>query len=458
MRLLNSYIAAIFFIALTGCTKLIEVKAPVDQLVSSTIYQDSATAAAAITGLYAELYNAVGGGSGGSIFGHRITTLPARLADELIPVQNTFDIFYTNSLVPTDPDVSEMWSMPYTFIYYANSIIEGLEESSLSATLKQQLTAEAKFTRALCHFYLVNYFGKVPLITKTKVSETNTAPAADVKDVYNQIIKDLIDARDGLAADYHVSGGDRTRVNASAASALLARAYLYTEQWSLAESEASKVIANTTLYTLLDDPAKVFLANSGEAIWQFYSNANGMTYEAVEMVVTGIGVPKYRLNDHLYHTFEPNDQREKSWIDSVNVLGTWYTYPAKYRSITPNNSEYSTILRLAEQFLIRAEARAQQEKIRDAQDDLDVIRTRAGLPGTTADDKPSLLLAIEHERQAELFCEWGHRWLDLKRTGRATAILGQEKAAGWQSTDVLFPIPQAAINTNTNLKQNDGYH
>jgi hypothetical protein len=255
-----------------------------------------------------------------------------------------------------------------------------------------------------------------------------------------------------------VSGGDRTRVNTFAASAMLARVYLYTEQWSLAETEASRVIANNSLYNLMDDPSQVFLANSGEAIWQFYSNANGLTYEAVELVATGLGIPKYDLNDQLYHAFEPGDLRKKAWIDSANVLGTWYTYPAKLRSITPNNSEYTTILRLGEQFLIRAEARAQLEKIGDAQDDLDAIRHRANLLPTTAGDKASLLLAIEHERQVELFCEWGHRWLDLKRTGRADAVLGAEKSAGWQSTDVLFPIPQSAINTNKSLHQNDGYH
>ena len=455
MRQIILYIAIILA---TGCTKLIEVKAPVDQLVSSTIYQDSSTAQAAVYGLYSEMYNAINSNAAGSVFGYRITTLPARSADELISVQNTFDNFYTNSLVPTDFDVSEMWSMPYNFIYIANSVIEGVEGSPLSATLKQQLMAEAKFARAFCHFYLVNYFGKIPLITTTKVSESNTAPAAEIKDVYAQIVKDLTDARDGLAADYHWSGGDRTRVNNAAASAMLARVYLYLGEWSQAETEATKVISNTSLYTLLTDPGEVFLANSQEAIWQFYSNANGFTYEARQLVPTGVGVPTYALNEHLYHAFEPDDLRKINWIDSVNVLGTYYTYPKKYRSIVNTNAEYETVLRLGEQYLIRAEARARQEKVGEAQDDLDAIRNRANLPPTVANDKSSLLLAIEHERQVELFCEWGHRWLDLKRTGRATAVLAPVKGAGWQSTDVLYPIPQAAINTNTNLDQNEGYH
>jgi hypothetical protein len=114
------------------------------------------------------------------------------------------------------------------------------------------------------------------------------------------------------------------------------------------------------------------------------------------------------------------------------------------------------MLRLAEQYLIRAEARAQLENIPGAQEDLNAIRSRAGLPDTDADDKASLLLAIERERQAELFAEGGHRWLDLKRTNRADAVLGPLKA-DWQTPDALFPIPDAERQLNPNLTQNDGY-
>jgi hypothetical protein len=93
----------------------------------------------------------------------------------------------------------------------------------------------------------------------------------------------------------------------------------------------------------------------------------------------------------------------------------------------------------------------------DAQLDLNIVRTRAGLPNTIANDKNSLLSAIEHERQVELFAEWGHRWFDLKRTGRADAILGIEKAPNWQFTDALYPIPFSELQFNPTLTQNPGY-
>ncbi|MFY0255507.1 RagB/SusD family nutrient uptake outer membrane protein [Chitinophaga sp. 30R24] len=169
-------------------------------------------------------------------------------------------------------------------------------------------------------------------------------------------------------------------------------------------------------------------------------------------------MPNYAINNILYNAFELGDTRKSKWINSITVLGSAYLYPYKYKSRTNNNAEFEMVLRLAEQYLIRAEARAQQNNTSQAKEDLDVIRLRAGLTGTTATDKNSLLLAIEHERQVELFCEWGHRWLDLKRTNRSTAIIGTEKPAGWQDTDVLYPIPQSAVSTNSKLSQNKGYH
>ena len=445
-------------LGLIGCDKIIEVHTPVDQLVSSTIFQDSVTAQTAINGLYSAMYNSPGGTYSG-FYKANSSILPGESADELAPQTSSLDDFFNNSLQPGNTNVTGIWGDSYNLIYIANSIIEGSQGSStLTTTLKQQLTAEAKFIRAFCHFYLVNYFGKVPLITTTLVSSTNTAPATSADSVYLQIIKDLTEARDALATDYSWSGGDRTRVNSWTASAMLARVYLYTSQWALAEAEATKVIGNTGLYTLVTDPNQVFLANSQEAIWQFYTNVLGYTYMALETYPSGLSVPTYALNNILYNAFESGDLRKTDWIDSVAVSGTYYTFPYKYKANTNTGTEYAMVLRLGEQYLIRAEARAQQNNVAGAQADLDVIRTRATLPATTASDKASLLLAIEHERQVELFLEWGDRWLNLKRTARADAVLGMEKPAGWQATDTLYPIPQSAISTNPNLVQNNGYN
>ena len=121
--------------------------------------------------------------------------------------------------------------------------------------------------------------------------------------------------------------------------------------------------------------------------------------------------------------------------------------------------DLSTVLRLAEQYLIRAEARAKQGKItgvNSAESDINVIRNRAGLGNTTANTQADILLAVEQERKSEFFTEWGHRWFDLKRTGRTTAILSPYKP-NWQASKELFPIPESQLINDPNITQNPGY-
>jgi hypothetical protein len=119
--------------------------------------------------------------------------------------------------------------------------------------------------------------------------------------------------------------------------------------------------------------------------------------------------------------------------------------------------EYTMVLRTAEQYLIRAEARARQNNLDGARSDLDSIRLRAGLsPLPDNLNQAQLLLAVEQERRVELFAEWGHRWLDLKRTGRALTVLSAEKP-DIDENDLLLPIPASSINANVFLEPNPGY-
>jgi len=197
-----------------------------------------------------------------------------------------------------------------------------------------------------------------------------------------------------------------------------------------AEMQASGVINNTALYGT-SSLNQVFLKNSQEAIWQVQPvNIGWNTPDAQIFILspaspmTGTLNPVY-LSPQILAAFEPGDRRRTNWIDSVTANGIIYYYPYKYKSATFNApvTEYEMILRLGEQYLIRAEARARQNNIPGAQADLNLIRTRAGLSSTTANDQSALLAVIGHERQAELFTEWGHRWLDLKRSGEIDAVI-----------------------------------
>jgi hypothetical protein len=177
------------------------------------------------------------------------------------------------------------------------------------------------------------------------------------------------------------------------------------------------------------------------------------------------------LNRDLWEDFETHDLRKLSWISSVTSNGTSYHFPYKYkimRSNTTNSpvNEYNTVMRLAEQYLIRAESRVRQGNSPGAISDLDKIRERAGLP-LVKDINPSmgedeLKAMILKEKRIELFTEWGHRWLDLKRIGKVDEVMANitpKKGGGlvWKSYQQYYPISLSELNLNPNLTPTPGY-
>lgn len=246
-------------------------------------------------------------------------------------------------------------------------------------------------------------------------------------------------------------------------SAFLAKVHLYRQEWQAAYDAANAVIG-TGIYSLETNLNNVFLDGSNEAIWQLPAmGAYTATAEAGQFVPYASGVvPPYPLSVHLLNAFESGDQRLQNWAGAAVIAGnpTIY-YPYKYKVKNPGGSatEDFMIFRLGEQYLIRAEAAAHLGHGTDALADVNVVRARAGLGASTADpsDQAAVLNAIMHERQVELFCEWGNRWFDLNRTGTATAVLGSEKT-GWQPYLALYPVPAPQIQLNHFLNPNPGYN
>jgi len=256
----------------------------------------------------------------------------------------------------------------------------------------------------------------------------------------------------------------------------LARVYLYTEDWTNAAMEANSIIENSGLFTLSADLDNVFTCNSEEAILQWQMDTNYPTYsataEGAEILPAFENVPpQYYISEQLLASFEPKDRRRTSWLDSINAGGIAYFAPYKYkigvREAVPGGraTEYCTVLRLAEQYLIRAEARANGAPggLSAAIQDLNFIRSRSMLADYSGPiDKIAVLNSIYHERQIELFVEWGHRWLDLKRIGKVDSVMNvatPKKIGGhkWNRYQQLYPIPQTERNFNPNLTQNAGY-
>jgi len=320
------------------------------------------------------------------------------------------------------------------------------------------LIGEVKFIRGFVFFNLTNLYGPVPLVISTDYHQNQILPRSSSDTVYAHIVNDLKDARNLLSVNYPTAG--RFRPNRYSASALLAKVYLYQKNWPETETIATQVI-DAGMYSLEPDLNNVFLTGSNETIWKLSSVIPGLeTWEGYFFVPTSSDVvPSYIITDTLLNAFEYGDERRQKWLNKNTVNGNDYYYPDKYKlgydGLSVPMEDY-VVFRLSEQYLIRAEARAHEGNLSGAMSDLNLIRNRAGLQNIVSTDQASLLSAIQHERHVELFCEWGNRWFDLKRTGKATEVLSLIKS-GWQPNDTLYPIPQIELNSNPFLTQNPGY-
>lgn len=446
----------VVIVIFSSCKKFVEVANPINQVVSSEVFSNDATATASVVGLYSQMMQTnlylVNGG---------VSVYPGLSADEIYNTSTNASLDpFTQNVIPSNSNIiqTNLWRYGYNYIYQANACIEGLNSSTgVSAPLKQQLIGEMKFARAFCYFYLVNLFGDVPLETTTNYQTNENLPRTPTVTVYKQIVADLTDAQNLLMAAYPTSGP--VRPNLWAATALLARVYLYQQDWKDAETQATNII-NSGQYSLVSNLNNVFLANSPEAIWQLmpvlgtFNTAEGATFIPSSTSVK----PTYALNQYLLNAFETGDQRKGAWLKSNTVSGTPYYYPYKYKvGSSSSKTEYNTILRLAEQYLIRAEARAEQNNIAGAVSDVNVIRQRAVLSQLPTNlSQSACLSAIAQENRIEFFTECGHRWFDLKRTGQINTVLSAEKT-GWSANAALYPLPSNDINLNPLLIQNPGY-
>jgi hypothetical protein len=493
---------SVLIISGSSCKKLVETPPPSNSITESNVFTVDATAIASLNGIYISMNENFQPFQGNN----SISLLAALSADELTLYNGItsgyYYGYYRNQLSATlgTPFAgSEHWTPLYRFVFRCNAAIDGLNKSSsLTPLVKQQLLGEAKFMRAFFYFYLVNTFGDVPLALTTNADANTLLSRSPKADVYKQIIADLKEAEELLGDNFLAptllsSTGERVRPTKWAASAMLARAYLYTNDYTNAELKSSAVINYTSLFGPISSVPlnSVFLKNSKEAIWQlqptvqFFNTQEAKTFVIPPQGPNSSNNPVF-ISKQCLNNFEANDQRKLfgNWIDTTIYTVTTsplvrdtVAYCYKYKKneqdqtivSTPSTpgytkmTEYFMVLRLGEQYLIRAEARAQLGNISGAQSDLNTIRIRAGLPNTTANDQASLITAILKERQVELFCEWGHRWFDLKRMGKVDEVMNiatLQKSSGatsWQSFQQLYPIGLEELQKAPNLVQTPGY-
>jgi hypothetical protein len=459
-----------------GCNKLVQVPNPISSVTSNQVFSSDATATAAMLGIYSNMIR------NPTFSSYKMTYYAGESADELRDAtqgNEGVDLFLSNTLTAIGSSnalLADIWQPAYFDIYSANAIIAGVQSSTgIHPQTRAQLLGEAKFIRAFCYFYLTNLFSKVPLDLTTDFNKTVLLSGTPLKVIYQQIISDLHDAASSMIEDFSLTNGQPIRANKWAAVALLARVYLYRGDWEGADS-ASNAVINSGRFSLVPLPVSpadalpdsdVFVANSKESILQLQpvNNFPNATLEGNFFIPFSSNSSSVCwLTPQLLGAFEYGDLRWTNWVDSTDYQGSMFYYPFKYKdraqSGYPSVENY-TLLRYAEQFLVRAEAEANLGQLPAAIGDVNVIRKRAGLP-LLSDSLPASKVssAIQQENRIEFFAEWGHRWLDLKRWNLAIGMadtISYKTNLKKDSFQVFYPIPIDETSSDPNLAQNPGY-
>ena len=430
---------------LTGC-EVMNVE-PEASIPASQAFKDKAGIERGILGSYSSLQYL-------SYYGRTYLIYADLAADNLAHPTDATSSDYAevdnNAMLAENSSVSGIWAACYDGINVANNVIVKVPEmADMTGTEKNRALGELYFLRALGHFNLVNYFGAIPIKIEPTVGVSNLDAGRDpVSEVYAQIKADLV-----LASQYmQASASTKTRASKFAALALLARVSLYSGDYAMAREKADSVIKYGG-YTLPGNYADVFASDeSAETIFEIdFTELDRNRIAEYNFPKTLNGRREVEPDASLISAYETGDERKAVSIAYDGALA----YAYKYNDLS-KGSDNIIVLRLAEMYLIRAEAEANLPggNFSSVRSDINTIRSRADLGPVEANTAVELLLAVEKERRLEFAFE-GHRWFDLVRTNRAIDVLPNVT----KSTQTLFPIPSDEILTNNSpeMIQNPGY-
>jgi len=441
--MITAFMAGLF----TACDEELNVE-PQQSIDESQALSTAGNVQAALTGAYDALGdNDVWGG------GQHLSELLADDGDQIWA--GTFEepeqIFQKRILVQNG-DVERFWTASYEAINRANNVLSALDV--LDPADRAQVEGEAKFVRGSVYFDLVNMFGKtwvdgdpnanpgVPIVlTPTRtIDESSEVPRNTVAEVYAQVITDLTDAKNLLPESNGIFA------TTYAASGILSRVYLMQERFADAEAEADRIIASGA-FSLVDSYLDAFAQseNTTEDIFAIeVTSQDGVndfiTFYAApsrggrgDIDITEAHLAEYDTTDqrlNLFYIDENSIPRTGKWVDNAGQDGN------------------INVIRLAEMYLTRAETRFRAGDTQGAAEDINVIRSRVGLPPVDAVD--ITLDMILQERKLELMFE-GHMFRDKKRNRISIGDLS------FDSDALIYPIPQREMDVNGNLIQNPGY-
>lgn len=432
--------------ALTSCENALELE-PFDAVSDAGVIVNEKSATKALNGAYHQLTT-------DEYYGGRYFLAGAYLSSDNVTWTGSLNYYYDfdiHSIASDNQLLKYSWNGIYATVNQANQVIDRTNSlTNISEESKARIVAEATVIRALAFFDLARTWGNVPLVYEATTSPTQFDGVKQTaqKEVYKAIVSDLLSVKDNLSET-----SDNNHINQSTVDAFLARVYLYQEEWEKAEASATAVISNKN-YALVDYNTFYNVSNSKESIWE-------LAYSAVN------------TNQHSQFWRSPSDGGRREWAPSKELVELLSnpeiggTRAALYSNIStsqepdkyvgklyhrPTNDDPAYIFRLAEQYLIRAEARAKKASpdIEGSLADLNAIRARAEVPVYTTNSVEELISAIELENRVEFALEV-NRWYDLVRTGKATKVLGIPQYK------TLFPIPYSDISADKDLKQNEGY-
>lgn len=358
-----------------------------------------------------------------------------------------------------DPTSGGGYNSYYSGINQANQLIAdipGISDGLFTGNSKNTKLAEGYFLRALAYFGLARTYGGVPivLVPSTSGHSADGIKRSSYEETLAQVESDLNQAE----ALFDNSLSTRARASKWAVYALKARLYLYQKRWDKAEEYATKVLDNS-LFALTPE-VKDWYENtlSSDAIFELVFNTADKNPIYTYYLPAGLGgrldyVPSGELVQLLLNKDISGKRSQliaKQSADSEQYVIQQYNK-------TDGTSSFP-VLRLEEQYLIRAEARAQQGKLNEAVDDINVIRKRAEVALIDASDisKEDVLLTLETERRLELAFD-GHRYNDIIRTGRAPEVFGAINEVYKDSRYWVFPLPWTVISADPDLEQNPGY-
>lgn len=406
--------------------------------------------------------------------------------------------FEDNSIEGSNGVISRDWGCYLADVAVANKLIcniDNVQDGSLSQDEINTYRAQAEIFRALVWFDMVRLWGDVPVIktvagniTADNIDEVYGSyfpPQSTELEAYQAIEADLLDALKYAPEP----NGDKTRLSKAVANAMLAK--IYAEK---PLRDYNKVIQYCDALTaqgfdLVEDFSDLFgmneagtdtkMRNTKESILEaqyFAGNGNWVTWmfgrDVVDwdsMFTWAKWVTPSRDLISLYNTEGDTKRFNESVVYYECTWSNYYPsdhYPFMYKC----RSAYSSIIkcRYADILLLKAEALIQQGSLEDGAAIVDRIRNRAGLgklPNSIRSNKDALLNAYLKERRMELAFE-GQRWFDLVRLDKVEEVMNAvyAKDSGrkmqrnqFNENSYRLPIPQDALDANSNLKQNPGY-